>query len=487
MKFIQAVIILVLCAVSCLLYAFFIERHNVKVENLSITSKKLPADFAGLRLVHISDLHLNRLTDYERTVAQKVNSLNPDVIVITGDFFKQRDDFEGDNARTVLPQTIQQIQEFLRLLQAKHGIYITRGNNDFSNDKEVSDIFLDAMHEDETTILVNSTKTLNIDGQRIHLMGVDYPGFSRWEANEFEVRGDSSNFYLSSWFSFKNSYSHVLVNDERERWQDYTYSGRFRQVNPDESGVGITFYSQFDRGYDQYYRLRRLAGWTRFVLSPHGVKQLEGETSFEFKVKTHQWYQFKVECTQNARGNRMRVKLWTEGTAEPDEWLADAVDTTARFDNGTIGLWSHGKDRNHFDDVCVLNAAGDTLFFDDFEDGDSFGWIDFNFEGKAVPVLKKSLPDSEFTILLAHAPDIVPWAASARIDLQLSGHTHGGQVKIPLIGPIAVGTKMGRKYHEGLFQFDQTTLYINRGLGTVLLPIRFLSRPEIAVIDVRGE
>ncbi len=486
MKLVKLSILLLVSACAFFFYAYFIERFHLQVEYVTLPSEKFPADFPGLRLVHISDLHLKTLTDYERKIAEQVNALHPDVILVTGDFFKHRDDFEGENARTRLPERIDEIRTFLSLLQAPYGVYLSRGNNDFSNDKEVSDIFLDAMHNDNVTVLVNSASTIERYGRRIHLLGVDYPGFSRWEANEFAVRGDSTNFYLSSWFSFKNSYSHVLVGENRDQWSNYTFTGRFCQANPDESGIGLTFYSQFDKGYDRYYRVRRLSGWQKFVLSPHGVKQLDGLTTFDFTVQKNTWYNFKVSCGAVETGNRMQVKMWRQGDTEPQEWQADAVDTTARCAGGTIGLWSHGKNRNFFDDLCVQTANGDTLFFDNFQDGDAFGWVDFNFEGKAVPWLKKSIPDSDFTILLAHAPDIVPWAASAGIDLQLCGHTHGGQIKIPVIGPVVVGTKMGRKYHEGIFQFDKTTLYINRGLGTVMLPLRFLSRPEITVIDLRG-
>ncbi len=485
MKFLKYVLALFFVFILFLLYAHFIGRTRFKVETLTIQSEKLPVNFAGLRIVQLSDLHIKTLTNYERKIAQKVNSLKPDVIVITGDFLKHRDDFEGENARTILPTTIREIRSFLDMLHAPNGILLCRGNNDFSNDKEISDIFLKSMQESNATILVNKTSTIEIDSQRIHIMGVDYPGFSLWEANEFTVFKNDSNYCLASGFSFENSYSHVLLKDERERWNNYTLAGRFLQAEPDKGGIGITFYSQFDRGYDRFYRLRRLAGWSKFVLSPHGVKQLDGVTAFDFDMPPHQWVRFKVSCAAEEGGNRIRVKLWPENQQEPLAWQADAVDTTAQLTGGTIGVWSHGRDAHHFDDFCVGNS-GDTLFFEDFQDGDSFGWVDFNFEGKAVPWLTKSIPDSEYKILLAHAPDLVPWADSAGVDLQLSGHTHGGQVKLPIIGPVFVGTKMGRYYVEGLFQYGNTTLYINRGLGTVMLPIRFLSRPEITVIDLIG-
>jgi predicted MPP superfamily phosphohydrolase len=67
----------------------------------------------------------------------------------------------------------------------------------------------------------------------------------------------------------------------------------------------------------------------------------------------------------------------------------------------------------------------------------------------------------------------------------LCGHTHGGQVRLPLIGPLIL-PQMGRKYVEGWFRFGSLQLYVNRGLGTVGVPIRFNCPPEIALLTLRS-
>jgi hypothetical protein len=68
-----------------------------------------------------------------------------------------------------------------------------------------------------------------------------------------------------------------------------------------------------------------------------------------------------------------------------------------------------------------------------------------------------------------------------QIDLILAGHTHGGQVRIPFIKPIEISPNHKMKYDTGLFQEQGTKMYVNRGIGTALLPIRFLCPPEITV------
>jgi hypothetical protein len=99
------------------------------------------------------------------------------------------------------------------------------------------------------------------------------------------------------------------------------------------------------------------------------------------------------------------------------------------------------------------------------------------------------IPPGAFTLLLFHSPDLIAEAAHAGIDLYLGGHTHGGQLCLPLIGPIVTGSIYGRQYVNGLFERGHTTMYISRGLGFeggAMPRARFLCRPEIVSIDLLG-
>jgi predicted MPP superfamily phosphohydrolase len=93
-------------------------------------------------------------------------------------------------------------------------------------------------------------------------------------------------------------------------------------------------------------------------------------------------------------------------------------------------------------------------------------------------------------VLMCHEPDfadtILRHPRAGRADLILSGHTHGGQVRLPFLAPLAL-PPLGKKYVEGLFHFPEskTQLYVNRGLGTVGLPVRFDCPPEITSITLQ--
>lgn len=100
----------------------------------------------------------------------------------------------------------------------------------------------------------------------------------------------------------------------------------------------------------------------------------------------------------------------------------------------------------------------------------------------------KSTPKDAFQILLSHAPDLADAASTYNVDFQLSGHSHGGQVQIPFFGAL-ITPPYGKKYPEGEYHLNHNYplyLYVNRGLGTTRLPLRFLSVPEITVFTLKA-
>jgi len=96
----------------------------------------------------------------------------------------------------------------------------------------------------------------------------------------------------------------------------------------------------------------------------------------------------------------------------------------------------------------------------------------------------KGITLADRVILLAHEPDFADDAARYPIALQLSGHSHGGQICFPLIGPIYL-PRLARKYPLGLRQVGGLTLYTNVGVGTIQVPMRWNCPPEVTVITLR--
>ena len=86
------------------------------------------------------------------------------------------------------------------------------------------------------------------------------------------------------------------------------------------------------------------------------------------------------------------------------------------------------------------------------------------------------------TILLTHSPDIFPNIPN-NVFLTLAGHTHGGQIRIPMIGALIVPSDFGNKYSYGLVNENDKSMIITKGIGTSILPVRFCCFPEILVIN----
>lgn len=123
-----------------------------------------------------------------------------------------------------------------------------------------------------------------------------------------------------------------------------------------------------------------------------------------------------------------------------------------------------------------LGIGKDEIFIAGLDDG----WSGKPDLQAALSGWKQETP----VILMMHEPDFVDsLARDERISLQLSGHTHGGQVRVPGVGAIAL-PDYGRNYDIGLHQVNQTMMYVNRGLGVIGPPVRFNCQPEISEITL---
>ena len=111
--------------------------------------------------------------------------------------------------------------------------------------------------------------------------------------------------------------------------------------------------------------------------------------------------------------------------------------------------------------------------------------------GRPLRELLPSKDDGATTIFLHHMPDAVDELrardAGQRVDLFLCGHTHGGQVCLPFWGAVLTLAKYHKTYERGLYEVDGVPMYVSRGVGSgggAIPPVRFLARPEVAVIDL---
>ncbi len=133
--------------------------------------------------------------------------------------------------------------------------------------------------------------------------------------------------------------------------------------------------------------------------------------------------------------------------------------------NERVTVWHHDQPVEIVGITCTHNPHTDGAVLDDILHGD---------------------PD-EFTILLYHTPDLAPVAATQGVDLQLSGHTHGGQIRLPFYGALFTSSLYGKRFEGGRYQLDTLTLYVSRGIGLEgkgAPRARFLCPPEIVLWEI---
>jgi predicted MPP superfamily phosphohydrolase len=133
-------------------------------------------------------------------------------------------------------------------------------------------------------------------------------------------------------------------------------------------------------------------------------------------------------------------------------------------------------------EVLPLPLPGGTIYFIGVTMSDSNGLDD-----QVLHTMVDSLPTNSYSILLYHTSELIETAASKNVNLYLSGHTHGGQVRLPFYGAIFTDTYYGKKYEMGEYTVGATTLYVSRGIGMGggLLPrIRFLCPPEMVLLEL---
>lgn len=109
-------------------------------------------------------------------------------------------------------------------------------------------------------------------------------------------------------------------------------------------------------------------------------------------------------------------------------------------------------------------------------------------ESRAEEELEGVVDADTYTVLLAHRPELIDTYAASGAELILSGHAHGGQVRLPLLGGLyAPGQGFLPKYDAGVFESGESTMVVSRGLGASLFPLRVNNRPELVLITLRCE
>lgn len=168
--------------------------------------------------------------------------------------------------------------------------------------------------------------------------------------------------------------------------------------------------------------------------------------------------------------------------------LAQVAPTFAVRGNWDAWYW---HDVPLFEGTGVRELDGDSVSVDVRGTTVWIGGVAVGHEDRA-PAALAGMPGTSPALFLYHYPypDVLPEAERGRIDLQVGGHTHGGQVALPFYGAIVTLSRYGKQYEAGLYQVGTSHLYVNRGIGLeggIAPRVRFFARPEITVVELAPE
>ena len=192
-------------------------------------------------------------------------------------------------------------------------------------------------------------------------------------------------------------------------------------------------------------------------------------------------------------GDFFNGPVWNENSNHAaDEFVEELSQLTADFTTlGVLGnhdYWSDAAEARKALQRCGVIEIGNG-FYSLERDGQELhiaGVDDIWYEHDDLDEVLSKLPETGEAILLAHEPDFADKSAeTGRFGLQLSGHSHGGQIVLPFIGA-PVLPRLGRKYPAGLYRVGDMWQYTNRGVGMADLFIRINCPPEITVLTLHA-
>ena len=157
---------------------------------------------------------------------------------------------------------------------------------------------------------------------------------------------------------------------------------------------------------------------------------------------------------------------------------------------GNWEYWSRLEGENlrrHFAGVGVKLLINERADLEINDHALSIFGLDYPSSTDHLEQLQKEVDPQRFNLLLSHVPAFAHEQLNKDINLILSGHTHGGQVRLPYLPPFYLPRYAGR-FVAGFYQVSQhrIPLYVSRGVGTSVLPVRFFCRPEIGLFELTG-
>jgi predicted MPP superfamily phosphohydrolase len=456
-------------AVLLIVDAFVVEPNLISVHTAALADQGLSEVLQDKKVVLISDLHIASLGYREKSLIGKLQKIHPDILFITGDFIT-----DGKNGEACL-------EVLRRIGKPEHGIWAVLGNSDryLNNGRPNKNIgrFVERLRALGVRVLEDEGASVDIDPARepLTIIGVEGSSLSRAKLDRLlrSVPPHAPTIMLSHFPGILQARPDALIVNLEEKegkgvsgwgWQDNAYfEDDTGDVRFEKSGVHTLRVQSREDGVaiDQICLVPRTEGAPLF--DPNSDRTTAAAAS----PMAPGWVLIETKNMDDARVFGAWKKI-------PDPTAASGL---ALKDIPGLGMK---------EEAAVLKPA-DYFEADFFAEGglDYHLWVrmkaedDSTSKDSAYFQFNDSIgPDGEPAYRIG-APGIRN--GLRKVNLVLAGHNHGGQVHVPLIGSVDIIPHHKIFFERGFFKTQGTKIYVNRGIGTAVLPVRFFSRPEITV------
>jgi len=464
---------------------------------------RIPLIAPRLRLVHLSDLHVAGDSPLLHQLLRRVAAARPDLIAVSGDLISDVQDPELQARHTAAAAAF---VSQLRRLAPRALIYAVQGHSEYQGEVVV------ALQRAGIAWLSDEGRRVGPGGGLLLLglnqqVGIDRLALAGKPPFRV-VRQAGQWLHLARLGSpVRNFYLHYdpaprsLGDDTGPlAWSGYDALCDVR-IDREQTGAGIEVHSRYVLGEDRMIRLRRMSreedGTGTFSLLLHGSAFTGGAADrldTGIAPRPGRWYRLRLRARIEPAAVRVAARVWPADQPEPAAWQAWAEDRSAdRVTAGTVGIWAWGGGTVLYRGLQVVDPDGRQLLADPVSGPQRpRGWRDEARGTRLQLALARSpkTPPGTPRLVLSHTPDAVLEASQRGIEAVLAGHTHGGQVRLPFVGALTTRSSLGPYYDYGLFDFAApnprgvTTLYVNAGIGTSLLPLRFFCPPRFAVVEL---
>jgi predicted MPP superfamily phosphohydrolase len=488
-----AAALLALLALLLAADAFWLEPHRLLLRDEVELGL---ADAGPLTAVHLSDLHVAGEGARERRLLAAVAAEHPDLVLVSGDFVR---DSKVPRRRARYTAAAARLVSELRRLAP---VLAVQGHSEYRGEvvAALADAGVDWL-DNQGRLLPGGILLLGLDqqvGDDRWVPPLDSEPFATVEVEGQRAVGHPGRRGVNVFFHYDPAGGASRGGDPLA-WSGYRVECDLWLAARGAVG-GIALHSQYVAGADRLLLLR----WERpddgggdgFELLARGTALSAGKTETGVVPEAGRWYRLRL--SSQVRRDVVRFEAWVwpadqeppaPGTP-PQAWAEDR--SPRRLERGTVGLWARSG-AAAFRNLVVTAGAGTELLREPFDAATPpAGWRTGTRGSRLEMALARSprVPPGTPRLVLTHTPGVVLEAARRGVEAVLAGHTHGGQVRLPGGRAILTRSSLGTYYDRGLFAFAApnrrgfTSLYVNSGVGTSLLPVRFLCPPRYAVVEL---